>query len=112
MKLSKVQTVILVFLMVWYGWFYLKKIDLTTADLGRHIKNGEMIVNGEWGILKTNFYSYTEPDFPVVNHHWGAGVIFYFISQVFGFFRISIMKIIASNKNGVTLDCNHIPMYI
>jgi len=41
--------------------------------LGRHIKNGELVLNGDFGILKSNFYSYTEPDFPVINHHWGGG---------------------------------------
>jgi hypothetical protein len=94
--MSKAQTTVLVFLMIWYGWFFTKKIDLTTADLGRHIKNGEMVLRGEWGVFETNFYSYTEPEFPTVNHHWGTGVIFYLIQRVFGFTGLSIFYLIIS----------------
>ena len=91
MNKKKVRIIILILLMAWLGLFFMQKIDLTTADLGRHIKNGEMIINGQFGILDTNFYSYTEPSFPVVNHHWGSGVIFYFIWKVFGFAGLSII---------------------
>ena len=72
------------------------KIDLTTADLGRHLINGQMILTGQFDILDTNFYSYTEPDFPVVNHHWGGGVIFYLIYKIFGFTGLSILYLLLS----------------
>jgi len=94
MNRKKVQLVILIILMAWLGLFFIHKIDLTTADLGRHLKNGELILNGQFGILDTNFYSYTEPNFPVVNHHWGSGVIFYFIWKVFGFTGLSILCLV------------------
>jgi len=96
MNKKKVQIVILVLLVAWYGLFFMHKIDLTTADLGRHIMNGKMILSGQFGILDTNFYSYTEPDFPVVNHHWGGGVIFYLIWKVFGFSGLSILYLLLS----------------
>ncbi|MBU1137121.1 hypothetical protein KKD72_02015, partial [Patescibacteria group bacterium] len=64
MKKKILQTVILVLLMAWYGLFFVHKIDLTTADLGRHIANGRLILSGQFDVLKTNFYSYTEPNFP------------------------------------------------
>ncbi|MFH1461094.1 MAG: hypothetical protein ABIF84_01600 [Patescibacteria group bacterium] len=86
----------LVLLMAWLGLFFMRKIDLTTADLGRHLKNGELILNGQFGILKTNFYSYTEPDYPMVNHHWGSGVIFYLIWKAFGFTGLSLFHLIVS----------------
>jgi hypothetical protein len=90
MKQKKVfQIIILILLIAWYGLFFVHKVDLTTADLGRHIKNGQLILQGDFGILKTNFYSYTEPNFPVVNHHWGSGVIFYLIWKLFGFTGLS-----------------------
>ena len=67
------------------------KINLSTADLGRHIKNGEVILNAPWSqkmaVLNTNFYSYTENNFPFVNHHWLSGVIFLFIFYLFWIFR-------------------------
>ena len=90
------QVFILILLISWYGFFLFHKIDLTTADLGRHIKNGELVLNGDFGILKSNFYSYTEPNFPVINHHWGGGVIFYFIWKVFGFIGLSLFYFILS----------------
>ena len=91
---KKVQIIILILLMVWYGLFFMEKIDLTTADLGRHIKNGEVILNGQFEVLNINFYSYTETDFPFVNHHWGGGVIFYFIWKIFGFVGLSLFYLL------------------
>ena len=96
MNKKKVQIAILILLMAWYGLFFMEKIDLTTSDLGRHIKNGEMILSGQFEVLNTNFYSYTEPDYPFVNHHWGGGVIFYLISKVFGFIGLSILCLLIS----------------
>jgi len=77
-----------------------QKINLTTADLGRHIKNGEVMLHaGEIGLsrgdlLHTNFYSYTEPNFPFVNHHWGTGIIFYLIFSAFGWVGLSLFHIL------------------
>lgn len=76
------------------------KIDLPTADLGRHIKNGEIVLNGgaeaRSAILQTNFYSYTETDFPFINHHWLSGVVFYVVEKAAGFTGLSIMYILLS----------------
>ncbi|MFC1622436.1 hypothetical protein ACFL1Y_00360 [Patescibacteria group bacterium] len=77
-KILKILVVII--LLFWCVLLLSQKIDLTTADLGRHIKNGEMILNGQTDVLTTNFYSYTQPDFKFVNHHWLSGVIFYLIN--------------------------------
>ena len=82
--------------MTWYGLFFIHKIDLTTSDLGRHIKNGEMILDGQFGVINSNFYSYTEPDFKFINHHWGGGVIFYLIWKVIGFSGLSILYLFLS----------------
>ena len=78
------------------------KINFVTADLGRHIKNGEIILasQGETlrgrDVLQKNLYSYSYPDFPFLNHHWGSGVIFYLVHQVFGFSGVSILFLIVS----------------
>ncbi|MCI5058088.1 MAG: hypothetical protein MRY83_18385 [Flavobacteriales bacterium] len=74
------------------GSFYCQKIVLPNADLGRHLKNGELF--SEFGrIISTNFYSYTEPEFDTPNHHWGSGVVFYHIERLFGFKGLSIFFI-------------------
>lgn len=78
------KIVILSFLFLIYSLFLIQKIDLTTADLGRHIKNGEMVLSKNFAVLHKNFYSYTQQDFPVINHHWLSGVIFYLIHQFLG----------------------------
>lgn len=101
-----------VFLFLLYGYFLAHKIDLTTADLGRHIKNGEILLVGAAdtrrfedadkrgfilpSILTSNFYSYTHPQFPVTNHHWGSGVLFYVIWRFFGFLGVHLFFIALS----------------
>jgi len=70
--------VIIVSMVLLYGLFLTHKIDLVTADLGRHIKNGEVLLD-DTSVLERNFYSYTQPDFEVLNHHWGGGAQVLFI---------------------------------
>lgn len=74
-------------LLVVFGLF-LHPINLTTADLGRHIINGQVTL--ESGIPNTNYYSYTYPDYSFFNHHWLSGVNFYLINQIGGFGLLSI----------------------
>ncbi|MFT4525954.1 MAG: hypothetical protein ACI85F_002112, partial [Bacteroidia bacterium] len=40
--------------------FFSQPINLVVTDLGRHITNGANILEGNWDVLYTNFYSYTE----------------------------------------------------
>ncbi len=70
-----------------------QKIDLTKSDLGRHIKNGEILFQ-QGQLITTNHYSYTEPQKAVVNHHWGSGFIFYLIFRRFGFEGLSFFYIL------------------
>lgn len=96
-----IQSILFLALIVWYGFFLVQKTNLITADLGRHIKNGEVILrNGFSGvdhnILTTNFYSYTNPQFPFLNHHWGSGIIFFLVHYLAGFNGISIFFILLS----------------
>lgn len=78
-----------------------ESICLPTADLGRHITNGRIILEAlQTGAdLKTqtplyqNFYSYTEPGYPAINHHWLTGVVHYLTYKSFGFLGLSILNI-------------------
>jgi len=72
--------------------FFARKINFTSSDLGRHIKNGEMIIH-HLTHLSTNYYSYTEPNHPVNTHHWGAGVIFYIVWLLGSFKALSVLNI-------------------
>lgn len=93
---------ILLALLLWLGVFMAEKIDLSNTDLGRHLKNGEIIsseglkLGGANTVLSSNFYSYTYPDFPFVNHHWASGVLFYAVQKLAGFSGLSIIYILLS----------------
>jgi len=78
-----------------YGFFLTHKINLVTADLGRHLRNGEFIFQNP-EVLFRNFYSYTHPDFPVINHHWGSGIVFWNIFKIGGFSGLSLFNLFLS----------------
>ncbi len=59
-----------------YSIFLMHPLDLTLEDMGRHLTNGRVVFE-QSAVLFTNFYSYTQPNFPFINHHWLAGVVFY-----------------------------------
>lgn len=83
---------VVVLLFSFYGVFLTHKINLVTADLGRHLKNGEVFMQ-TGHIVATNFYSYTNPDFPTLNHHWGSGILFYLTSRLGGFVAVQLLFI-------------------
>jgi hypothetical protein len=76
---------------VLYVYSSARVINLSVADLGRHIKNGEIIVS-TGAIPRTNLFSYTHPDFPFVNHHWAVGVIYYFVHEWSGFAGLRLLN--------------------
>ena len=92
---SPAQFVVTAALLLAYGFLITQKINLHKADLGRHLKNGEIAVK-EQLVPPTNYYSYTSPDFPFLNHHWGTGVLFYLIWAAAGFKGLSVFISLAS----------------
>jgi len=85
----------LVLLCFIYALFLTHPITLVTADLGRHLKNGEIFLSSLKPV-ETNFYSYTQPNYPTVNHHWLSGVIFQLIYQATSFIGLHFFFIILS----------------
>ncbi|MBI3630881.1 MAG: hypothetical protein HY221_00910 [Candidatus Sungbacteria bacterium] len=79
-------------LSVFYLLFLAHPVNLTTADLGRHLKNGQILFE-TGSLIATNFYSYTQSSFPTVNHHWGSGLLFYFVWRLAGFTGLHIFFI-------------------
>lgn len=71
-----------------------QQIEFTSLDLGRHLANGREIWD-DTGLLFRNFYSYTEPDFRFINHHWLAGVIYFGLYLVGGFQLLSVFNILS-----------------
>lgn len=84
---------VLILLIGWFIFLTTTRIDLITTDLGRHLKTGELIFKRQLPIYN-NFYSYTNPNFPVINHHWGSGFIFFLIQKVSGFFALSVFYLL------------------
>jgi hypothetical protein len=72
---------------------YFQKIDFTAVDLGRHLENGRIVLNDS-GVLSRNFYSYTEPEFPFINHHWLYGLTAYIIYLIGGFSGLSLFNLV------------------
>ncbi|GIW63233.1 MAG: hypothetical protein KatS3mg091_035 [Patescibacteria group bacterium] len=87
--MNKTQKLFTIVLLILLAIFACQKINLITADLGRHLKNGELVFK-DTKVLFTNYYSYTQQDFPVVNHHWLSGLIFYHIYDLTGFFGLHL----------------------
>jgi len=53
---------------------------------------GQLVLQ-ERAIPATNRYSYTYPDHPFINHHWGSGVILFLVHRVAGFEGLSLVFI-------------------
>ena len=60
-------------------------------DLWGHIKFGEEIWNQK-SLPPTNFYSYTAPAYPWINHEWLSEIIFYAIYSLFGSTGLLVFK--------------------
>lgn len=103
LKLFRFEYFPLLFIIPLYLLFIFQPINLVTSDLGRHIKNGEIILSeiskmpsnaSNWDILYTNYYSYTFPTEKFINHHWLSGVLFYAIYALFGFMGLQILNLL------------------
>lgn len=87
----------LVFLLILATFFSLIafKITLPAAqDLPRQMKNGEMVLKGEFEVLTKNVYSALEPEQPFANHHWLYGVFAYLLHAVVGWGGLVVFKVI------------------
>lgn len=95
-KITRIVAIAIpVLILALYAIFLTHKINLVTADLGRHIKNGEILLENA-RILTHNFYSFTTPDFPTLNHHWASGLLFFGFWKSFGFNGVELLFIAIS----------------
>lgn len=79
---------------IYLSFFFIHKNSLfTNVDLGRHLANGKLFID-EGIILKTNYYSYTNPHFSVVNHHWGSGVVYETLVRLIGFKGLTLFNVL------------------
>jgi len=90
-RLLTILTIIILFSILALG--LARPINLTAVDIGRHIKNGELILQGQTQVLYKNFYSFTHPDQPFINHHWLFGVLSFGVWKLAGFGGLSLFYI-------------------
>ena len=84
----------MILILFWLGWHLVVPADLIGTDLGRHIKNGELILQGNWDVLYKNYYSYANPEYPFINHNWLFGILSYVLWHAFGFTILSFIYLI------------------
>jgi len=85
------QNYLFILVFVLLGSFLIHNFDSIGQDIGRHLKVGEIIWQTK-EIPKTNLFSFTEPDFPFINHHWLSEVIFFGIFSYAGFIGLTLVK--------------------
>src|SRR3989344_5362550 len=85
------QNYLFIIIFVLLGSFLIHNFDSIGQDIGRHLKVGEIIWQTK-EIPKTTLFSFTEPDFPFINHHWLSEVIFFGIFSYAGFIGLTFVK--------------------
>jgi tetratricopeptide (TPR) repeat protein len=90
-KEARLEHWIFLLLLAYVCSFYVDQIFFLNADLGRHLQNGKEYLEN-FRLIQTNYYSYTETDKPVINHHWGTGIVFYLIWKAIGFEGLSLVN--------------------
>ncbi len=89
------QVCLTVALLAAYAGFVAHPLELTTTDLGRYLKNGELFFQRGL-IADSNLFAYTTPDHPFVNHSWGSGAIYYLVERTLGFSGLSLFFLLVS----------------
>lgn len=81
-------------LLLVFASFSFYKISLPGAqDLPRQMKNGEMILQGDFRVLTKNVYSVLEPEQAFANHHWLYGVLAYLAHALVGWNGMVLGKV-------------------
>src|SRR3989344_4265585 len=89
---SKRSNLVLFFLLfVLLAVFLIHNFDSIGQDIGRHLKAGEIIWQTK-EVPQNNLFSFTEPDFAFVNHHWLSEVIFFGIFSFTDFTGLILVK--------------------
>ncbi len=81
----------LALLFVFLGLLLIHTLNSINQDIGRHLKLGQIIWDTK-SVPRTNLFSFTEPDYPFINHHWLSEVIFYLLSGIIGLKGLIIFK--------------------
>lgn len=90
---------------VFFRWLYPDKVFIilgvvfiffialrppTDPDMGWHLADGKYLAEHHFQVAKTDPFSFTMPDFPVVMHEWMADLAAYSIYRRIGLFALSL----------------------
>ena len=89
MRILRSAAIILLF--VFIALTLIHSLGSINQDIGRHLKLGQIIWETK-SVPQTNLFSFTEPDYPFINHHWLSEVVFYFLFGIIGLKGLIIFK--------------------
>ena len=71
--------------------FFIALRPPTDPDMGWHLKDGEYLVQHHLHAAKTDIFSYTMPDFPLIMHEWVTDVLMFVTYKSVGLFPLAVM---------------------
>lgn len=77
----------------YFATFFAVEQRFTNLDQAKLVRYGEVIL-AEGRIFTTNLFSYTHPDYPFINHHWGTGVLFFWLHKLGGLDALTVFAVI------------------
>jgi hypothetical protein len=72
--------------------FFITLRPPTDPDMGWHLRDGKYLVENNFQVAKTDIFSWTMPDFPVVMHEWMTDWLMYIISERAGLFVLALIS--------------------
>jgi hypothetical protein len=79
----------------YFASFFTVEQRFTNLDQAKLVKYGEVIL-AEGRVFTTNLFSYSYPDHPFMNHHWGSGALFFLFHQLGGLNALTVFAILCN----------------
>jgi hypothetical protein len=89
LKLLRIAIIVLLFIFI--GAQLVHNLTSINQDIGRHLKMGEIVWQTK-SVPKINLFSFTEPGYPFINHHWLSEVVFFILNGVIGLRGLILFK--------------------
>lgn len=70
--------------------FFIALKTPTDPDMGWHLQDGRYLSGHHFQVAKTDIFSFSMPDFPLIMHEWCADVLMFWIEDHLGLFALSI----------------------
>jgi len=63
----------------------------TDPDMGWHLQDGKYLIEHNFKVAKTDIFSYTVPDFPLIMHEWTTDIVMEAVLEKTNLFTLSII---------------------